>query len=180
MARELADAGITTTAIPDNGIFAMMSRVNKVVVSAHAILADGGVMAPVGTRLVALAAKRYSVPFVVLVGIYKLSPLFPHEPGVTFNEFKDPSLILPYQDQAVLAADLVAAASIGENDSDGEGTYLQVHNPSYDYIPPELISLFVTDHGHGFMPSYVYRMLSEYYDRVDYQLSRELMDAIMQ
>jgi translation initiation factor eIF-2B subunit beta len=188
MARELADAGITTTAIPDNGIFAMMSRVNKVLVSAHAILADGGVMAPVGTRLVALAAKRYSVPFVVLAGIYRLSPLFPHEPGVTFNEFKDPSDILPYQDQAVLAADLAGAACIGENESDdknesdgeGEGTYLQVHNPSYDYIPPELISLFVTDHGHGFMPSYVYRMLSEYYDRVDYQLSRELMDTIMQ
>lgn len=159
MAKELAEVGIVTTAIPDSSIFAMMARVNKVIVTAHALLADGGVMAPVGMRLVAQAAKRFSVPFVVLVGIYKLSPLFPHEPGVTFNDFKDPSVILPYQDQAMLEADF----------SEDGGAFLQVHNPSYDYIPPDLISLFVTDHGHGFMPSYVYRMLSEYYHRQDYQ-----------
>jgi translation initiation factor eIF-2B subunit beta len=35
--------------------------------------------------MVALAAKRHSVPFVVLVGLHKLSPLFPHDPDVTFN-----------------------------------------------------------------------------------------------
>lgn len=35
--------------------------------------------------MVALAAKRHSVPFVVLVGLHKLSPLFPHDPDVTYN-----------------------------------------------------------------------------------------------
>ncbi len=30
MARELADAGVLTTAIPDSAIYAMMARVNKV------------------------------------------------------------------------------------------------------------------------------------------------------
>jgi translation initiation factor eIF-2B subunit beta len=48
-----------------------------------------------------------------------------------------------------------------------------VHNPSFDYIPPELISLLITDHGQ-FMPSYVYRQLSEFYHRADYVLSKEL------
>lgn len=51
--------------------------------------------------------------------------------------------------------------------------FLQVHNPSFDYIPPELISLLITDHGQ-FMPSYVYRQLSEFYHRADYVLSKEL------
>ncbi len=74
--------------------------------TSHALLANGGVMAPVGMRLVAMAAKRHSVPCVVLVGIYKLAPLFPHEPGVTFNDFKNPADILPYQDEAVLAGEL--------------------------------------------------------------------------
>ena len=55
---------------------------------AHALLANGGVMAPCGAHLVALAAKRHSVPFVVLAGLHKLSPLFPHDPSVTFNDFK--------------------------------------------------------------------------------------------
>lgn len=52
---------------------------------AHAVLANGGVIAPAGVHMVALAAKRHSVPFVVLVGLHKLSPLFPHDPDVTFN-----------------------------------------------------------------------------------------------
>lgn len=56
--------------------------------------------------------------------------------------------------------------------------FLQVHNPRFDYIPSDRISLFVTDHGHGFMPSYVYRQLSEFYNRQDYQLSKQL-DAAM-
>ena len=28
------------------------------------------------------------MPFVVLVGLHKLSPLFPHDPALTFNDFK--------------------------------------------------------------------------------------------
>lgn len=57
----------------------------QVIATAHALLANGSVMAPVGMHVVAMAARRHSVPFVVLCGIYKLSTLFPHnpcEPGV--------------------------------------------------------------------------------------------------
>lgn len=57
----------------------------QVLVGAHAVLANGGVIAPAGVHMVALAAKRHSVPFVVLVGLHKLSPLFPHDPDVTYN-----------------------------------------------------------------------------------------------
>jgi translation initiation factor eIF-2B subunit beta len=57
----------------------------QVLVGAHAVLANGGVIAPAGVHMVALAAKRHSVPFVVLVGLHKLSPLFPHDPDVAFN-----------------------------------------------------------------------------------------------
>ena len=60
----------------------------QVYVSAHALLANGGVMARVGTHLVALAAKRHEVPFVVLAGLHTLSPLFPHDPTISFNDFK--------------------------------------------------------------------------------------------
>ncbi len=48
----------------------------------------------------------------------------------------------------------------------------------FDYVPPELISLFVTDTG-GYTPSYVYRLLAEYYSREDYTLSKELLDTII-
>lgn len=36
---------------------------------------------------------------------------------------------------------------------------VEVHNPAYDYIPPHLISLFVTDTG-GYTPAYVYRWVT--------------------
>ena len=50
---------------------------------------------------------------------------------------------------------------------------MHVPNPACDYIPPHLISLFVTDMG-GYTPSYVYRLLAEFYDRNDYLLSKQL------
>ena len=52
------------------------------------MLANGGVMAGAGNQLTAMAAKHHAVPFVVLVGLQKLSPLFPHDPSVSFNDYK--------------------------------------------------------------------------------------------
>ena len=45
-------------------------------------------MAGAGNQLTAMAAKHHAVPFVVLVGLQKLSPLFPHDPSVSFNDYK--------------------------------------------------------------------------------------------
>lgn len=96
-AKELAARGLQTTVITDSAVFAMISRVNmvcgdciglfvlffylhligkvlqlKVIVGAHAVMANGGVIAPVGLNMVALAAKRHAVPFVVLSGVHKV------------------------------------------------------------------------------------------------------------
>ena len=67
----------------------------QVLVGAHALLANGGVMAGAGNQLTAMAAKHHAVPFVVLVGLQKLSPLFPHDPSVSFNDYKVRPLIVP-------------------------------------------------------------------------------------
>lgn len=44
----------------------------KVIVGAHAVMANGGVIAPVGVNMVALAAQKHAVPFVVLAGSHKV------------------------------------------------------------------------------------------------------------
>lgn len=44
----------------------------KVIVGAHAVMANGGVIAPVGLNMVALAAQRHAVPFVVVAGSHKV------------------------------------------------------------------------------------------------------------
>lgn len=170
MASQLSQAKVQTTLIADSAVFAMMARVNKVLVGAHAVLANGGVIAPAGVHMVALAAKRHSVPFVVLVGLHKLSPLFPHDPDVTYNDFQSPGALVDFD---VLAESFVCE----DGSSAAEGMGVEVHNPMYDYIPPHLISLFVTDTG-GYTPAYVYRLLAEYYSREDYSLESELIDRM--
>jgi len=50
MAASLAKANIQTTVITDSAIFAVMSRVNKVILGTSAILADGGLKAVAGIR----------------------------------------------------------------------------------------------------------------------------------
>ena len=43
---------------------------------------------------------------------------------------------------------------------------VHVESPGYDYIPPELVDLFVTNLG-GHNPSYIYRLLVEFYNPED-------------
>jgi translation initiation factor eIF-2B subunit beta len=97
MAVELSKAGIETTLIPDSAIFAMMARVNKVIVGTHAVMANGGLVAPCGAHMVAVAAKHHSVPFVVCTGMYKLSPLFPYDQE-TFNDINSPSAVMKFEE----------------------------------------------------------------------------------
>mmetsp|Transcript_8838 Transcript_8838/g.32639 ORF Transcript_8838/g.32639 Transcript_8838/m.32639 type:complete len:383 (-) Transcript_8838:42-1190(-) len=149
MAEALGSQGIKTTLISDAAMFSVMSRVNKVIVGAHAILANGGLIAPCGTHMVALAAKKHSVPFVVVTGLYKLSPLYPVDQN-SFNNMYNPGDVLPF--------------------SEIHSKNIHVYNPAIDYVPPELVDLFITNNGvHS--PTYIYRLLAEYYDPIDYDLS---------
>jgi len=147
MATSLAAVGIETTLIADAAVFAMMARVNKVIVGAHAVMANGGVIATASCQLLALAAQHHAVPLVVCAAIYKLTPLFPSGPE-QFNTLFSPEPLVPY----------------------AEGlTAVHVPNPAFDYVPPELVSLLITNIG-GNHPSYVYRLLQEYYHPDDYAL----------
>uniref|UniRef100_A0A452Y9L5 Translation initiation factor eIF2B subunit beta n=1 Tax=Aegilops tauschii subsp. strangulata TaxID=200361 RepID=A0A452Y9L5_AEGTS len=162
LAKELVEKGIQTTVITDSAVFAMISRVNMVIVGVHAIMANGGVIAPVGMNMVALAAQRHAVPFVVVAGSHKLCPLYPHNPEVLLNELKSPSDLLDFGE-----------FSNCMNFSTQDGTpLLNVANPTFDYVPPKLVSLFITDTG-GHSPSYMYRLISEYYSADDLVVRRK-------
>ncbi|XP_058107019.1 uncharacterized protein LOC131250749 isoform X1 [Magnolia sinica] len=156
LAKELVTKGLQTTVITDSAVFAMISRVNMVIVGAHAIMANGGVIAPVGLNMVALAAQRHAVPFVVVAGSHKLCPLYPHNPEVLLNDLKSPSELLDF-------GEFSDCMDFGC----GSGApLLHVVNPSFDYVPPKLVSLFITDTG-GHNPSYMYRLIADYYSADD-------------
>lgn len=75
--------------ITDASVYAIMSRVDKVVISTHAIMANGGLVANSGAYNIALAAKEFSVPVIVLSAMYKLTPMYPFDP-MKFNELLSP------------------------------------------------------------------------------------------
>ncbi|KAI3364326.1 hypothetical protein L3Q82_011123, partial [Scortum barcoo] len=90
-----AAAGIETTVIADAAIFAVISRVNKVIIGTQTVLANGGLRAVNGTHTLALAAKHHSTPLIVCAPMFKLSPQFPNEED-TFHKFVSPHEVLPF------------------------------------------------------------------------------------
>lgn len=74
-----------------------MSRVDKVIISTVAIMANGGLIANAGAYQLALAAKEHSVPVIVVSAIYKMTPSFPFDP-MKLNEMLSPQLLLELED----------------------------------------------------------------------------------
>ncbi|XP_071019675.1 translation initiation factor eIF2B subunit beta isoform X2 [Oncorhynchus clarkii lewisi] len=149
MATNLSKASIETTVIADAAIFAVMSRVNKVIIGTQTVLANGGLRAVNGTHTVALAARHHSTPLIVCAPMFKLSPQFPNEED-TFHKFVSPHEVLPFTEGEILSK-------------------VNVHCPVFDYVPPELITLFISNIG-GNAPSYIYRLMSELYHPEDHDL----------
>lgn len=46
---------------------------------------------------------------------------------------------------------------------------VDIENPAFDYVPAELVTQFLTNYG-GHPPSYIYRLLSDFYNSQDYSL----------
>ena len=143
----------SVTLISDSSIFAIMSRVNKVIIGTHAVFANGGLLAHSGTHGLALAAQFYSVPIVVVTGLYKLSTVYAYDQD-TFNEHDAPSNLIKYENQS---------------DYGLQNENVSIQNPVFDYIKPEYVEIFLTNAG-GHAPSYMYRLLSEYYDTTEDRL----------
>uniref|UniRef100_A0A3P8WZD6 Translation initiation factor eIF2B subunit beta n=1 Tax=Cynoglossus semilaevis TaxID=244447 RepID=A0A3P8WZD6_CYNSE len=74
---------------------------------------------------------------------------FPNEED-TFHKFVSPHEVLPFTEGEILSK-------------------VNVHCPVFDYVPPELITLFISNIG-GHAPSYIYRLMSELYHPEDHEL----------
>ena len=60
--KPLTDAGIPVYVIPDSHIFAIMSRVNKVILATHTVLANGSLVAAAGAHMIAKSSQRTPDP----------------------------------------------------------------------------------------------------------------------
>ena len=123
--KSLTAAGITVILIPDSAVYALMSRVNKVILDTHIVLANGGLVAVAGAKVIAKAASMHRIPVIVLGAVYKLSPVYPYVIDL-FMEDGDPGAVASYGDGNLMCR-------------------VEVENPLFDYIPPELVDLYITN-----------------------------------
>jgi translation initiation factor eIF-2B subunit beta len=147
--KPLTAMGITVILIPDTAVFALMARINKVILAPHAVLANGSLLAAAGASTIALAAQAHRVPVVVLSGVYKLSPVYPFDTQELI-EYGDPGKVVGYD----------------------EGEFMEkvdVVNPLFDWVDAELVSLYVTNLG-GCAPSFLYRIVADHYRVEDVDL----------
>lgn len=150
--KPLIASGITVLLIPDSAIFAMMSRATKVILSAHAVLSNGSIVASSGSKAVVKAAKFHRIPVMILAATFKLSPIFPHD-SYDFIEYGSVGKVIEYQDSEMT-----------------EGL-ASVRNPIWDFIGGDenAIDLFVTNVG-AFSLGYLYRVVRDQYRDEDVEL----------
>ncbi|KAL8841034.1 MAG: hypothetical protein Q9170_001059 [Blastenia crenularia] len=158
--KSLAAAGITVILVPYSAAFALMSRVNKILLSADIVLADGSLTTGVGAKAIAKAARVHRAPVMVLSGVFKLSPVYPFDVEALI-EYGDPSQIVAF-DEGALIEDV------------------EVENPLFDYVPANLVDLYITNlcvsiinlfrtssanlfSSGGHAPSYLYRIVEDHY-----------------
>lgn len=145
--KPLTSMGITVILIPDTAIYALMPRISKVLLSPHAVLANGSLLAAAGTSTVCQAANAHRVPVVVLSGVYKLSPVYPFDTD-ELVEYGDPGKV------------------VGFEEGEFVGGNVEVANPVMDFVDSEAVDLFVMDTG-GCAPSFLYRIVGDHYDGRD-------------
>ena len=152
-AENLIKKGIDTTIIEDDDIYDVMNKLTKVkvLIGGRAILVNGGLITYGGAYNICLAANMFSIPVIVAGGSTKLTPMydFKHE---LYNEFLSPDLIF------------------GKNVKyEGDISGVQFNNPSFDYVPPNLITMYATNIG-IINPIHLYRLFADMYDQEDYEI----------
>ena len=123
--RNLAAADVNVILISNSAVYAVMSRVNKVVLDSHVMLSDGSLVAAAGAKAVVQAANMHRAPVIVLGGIYQISPVNVFDPEKLI-EYGDPADIIPF----------------------GQGDVLEkisVRRPLYDHISAKVVDLYITN-----------------------------------
>ena len=141
---------VTVILIPDTAAYALMSRINRVLLSPHTVLANGSLLATAGTATIAASAQAHKVPVVVLAGVYKLSPIYPFDTQELI-EYGDPGKVVPFEDGEFIEK-------------------VDVVNPVLEWVGAEDVDLYVTNLEGGCAPGFLYRVVGDHYWGEDVEL----------
>ncbi|XP_037945578.1 translation initiation factor eIF-2B subunit delta-like isoform X3 [Teleopsis dalmanni] len=128
--RRLAAKEIPCTYVLINALGFVMRETTKVLLGAHALLANGYVMARTGTAQVALVARAFNVPVLVCCETHKFSERFQTD-AIVYNELGNPN-------------DLVINDKCCLTNWQAKGKMTPL-NLIYDITPPELVTAVATE-----------------------------------
>lgn len=86
-----------------------------------------------------------------ITGAFTLTPLFAHNRILALGELLSPTSIISYNQTGI------------------NFDNVEIINLAYDYVSPDLMTLYVTNNG-SHQPSYMYRLLAEYYHHQDHNI----------
>ncbi|XP_058282330.1 translation initiation factor eIF-2B subunit delta isoform X5 [Hylobates moloch] len=132
--RSLVHAGVPASYLLIPAASYVLPEVSKVLLGAHALLANGSVMSRVGTAQLALVARAHNVPVLVCCETYKFCERVQTDAFVS-NELDDPDDLQCKRGEHVTLANWQNHAS------------LRLLNLVYDVTPPELVDLVITELG---------------------------------
>ena len=138
--KELREREIPANLIVDSAVRHFMKRIDKVIVGADSIAANGAVVNKIGTSQVALVAHEARVPVFVAAESYKFHPSTLVGEMVEIEE-RDPEEV----------ADTEEFAGI------------KIRNPAFDVTPADYIDLIVTERG-IIPPEAAYEILHEKFE----------------
>ena len=125
-AKVLYEKGIKVTLIPDSAVRLVMKDVDRIIVGADAVAANGAVVNKIGTSLIALAAHEARVSFFVAAETYKFSPI------TVIGE------LIEIEERSPL--EVVSKEFLNNKN-------ILVRNPAFDVTPPEYIDAIITERG---------------------------------
>lgn len=127
---ELQKAGVPATLICDSAAAGVLAsgRVQRVIVGADRIAANGDVANKVGTYGVAVLARQHGIPFYVAA------------PWSTFDGKLASGAQIPIEER-----DSAEVTSWGGNEQAPAG--INVYNPAFDVTPAEFVTAYITDRG---------------------------------
>ena len=125
-AETLSRNGIEVTLIVDSAVRFFINEIDKVIVGADAIAANGAVINKIGTSQIALTAFEARTPFMVAAETYKFSP------DTLFGK------LIEIEERP---ADEVAPREWIKKNK------VKVKNPAFDITPPRYIDLIITEVG---------------------------------
>lgn len=128
--RRLTAKEIPCTYVLINAVGFVMPEATKVLLGAHALMANGYVMARTGTAQVALVAKSFNVPVLVCCETHKFSERFQTD-AIVYNELGNPD-------------DLVINDKCCLTNWQAKSKMSPL-NLMYDITPPELVTAVVTE-----------------------------------